>query len=88
MIRKIQAKGNMVEIVSDQNGSVLIGRREALHRARAIVGVDKDSQWLCEALIDAANDAKVNDGGRPYTSANLELWKATASREASHAGLK
>jgi hypothetical protein len=81
MIRKIKAKGNMVEITSDENGAVLIGRREALHRARAIVGIDKDAQWLCEALITAANEAKINDDGQPYSSQSLELWKATASDE-------
>jgi len=85
MIRKIAAKGNMVEITSDENGSELINRREALNRARGIIGLDKDSEWLVEALIKAANQARINDPdvGKPYSSESMELFLKTAKEEAA-----
>ena len=82
MIRKIQAKGNRVEIVSDESGSQTITRKEALHRAKAVIGMDRDSQWLVEALVKAANEAKINDDGKPYDSQSMELLLKTASAAA------
>ena len=85
MITKIKARGHMVEITSDEHGPQLISRREALVRAQAVLGMDRDSEWLCEALINAANEAKINEDGKGYSSANLELWKSTAAEEARKA---
>jgi len=83
MIRKIRSRGNMVEIISDEKGSELIARREALLRAKAIIGMDKDSTWLVEALIKAANEAKVEEDGKPYDSRNMELMQSVAAEEAA-----
>lgn len=82
MIRKIRARGNMVELISDEKGSELIGRREALLRAKAIIGLDRDSVWLVEALISAANAAKIEEDGQPYDSRNMELMQSVAQQEA------
>ena len=82
MIRKIAAKGNMVAITSDEDGEVLIRRREALQRAKAIVGIDRDSEWLVEQFVKAANQARINDLGEPYDSDAMELLLKTASEEA------
>ena len=73
----------MVEIISDEKGSELIQRREALLRAKAIIGMDKDSAWLVEALIKAANEAKMEDDGVPYDSRNMELMQSVAAEEAA-----
>ena len=85
MIRAIKARGHMVEILSDENGSELINRKEALHRAKAIIGIDQDSPWLVEALIKAANQAKQNDpdDGKPYDSESMELLMKTASDQSA-----
>jgi len=84
MIRDIKARGHMVEILSDESGSELISRKEALHRAKAIIGLDKDSPWLVEALVKAANQARINDPdyGKPYNSESMELLLKTANDEA------
>ena len=82
MIRKIAAKGNMVEITSDENGAVLIDRREALKRAKAIIGIDKDSQWLVEALVKAANEARITETGKGYKSESMDLLMKTAADQA------
>lgn len=85
MITKIAAKGPMVNIISDEvPDGQLIARREALKRAKAIIGMDKHSEWLIEQLIAAANQAKINDpdDGQPYPSESMELFLKTAKVEA------
>ena len=82
MIKKIAAKGYMVEITSEEDGAVLIDRREALKRAKAIIGVDRDSEWLVEHLVKAANEARINDLGTGYDSAQMNLLLKTAKEEA------
>jgi len=86
MISKIEAKGPMVNIISDEiPAGQLITRDEALKRAKAILGMDKDSEWLVEALIKAADQARINDPkyGKPYPSQNVKLFLATAKLEAA-----
>ena len=76
MIRSIKAKGNMVLIKSDENGDELIGRREALMRARAIAGMDEKAAGFAESLILAADEAMKNEtGGEGYGGEALEQFK-------------
>jgi hypothetical protein len=82
MISKIRAKYDMVEIVSP-DGSTLISRKEALMRAKAVIGMDKEAADLVEALVLAANEAKINETGKPYDSRNLELMIKTAREESN-----
>ena len=85
MITKIEAKGPMVNIISDETPmGQLVHRREALKRAEAIIGMDKDSEWLVEAFVEAANQARINDPnyGEPYPSEKVALFLKTAKKEA------
>lgn len=86
MIIKIEARGPMVNIISDEVPvGQLITRNEALKRAKAIIGMDKDSEWLVEAFIKAANQARINDPEvrAPYPSKHMELFLATARQAAA-----
>jgi hypothetical protein len=80
MIRSIQARGHMVEIKSDENGTQLITRKEALQRARGIIGLDDQAQDFVEALVKAADDARFNETGRRYSSKNKEALLAVAAQ--------
>jgi len=83
MITKITSKGNMVNIISDEiPRGQLISKREALKRAKAIIGMDKDSEWLVEELVKASNQAHINETGVPYPSSSMDLLLATAKAEA------
>ena len=85
MITKIEAKGPMVNIISDEAPQgQLIDRREALKRAEAIIGMDRDSEWLVEAFVKAANQARINDPKfrQPYPSDKVALFLKTAKQEA------
>jgi hypothetical protein len=82
MIRRIQSKAHMVEIVADE-GTSLISRKEALYRAKAIIGMDKISMWLVEGLVKAANEAKIYEDGTPYKSDSLDLLLNVAQKEAN-----
>ena len=72
----------MVCIKSSENGSQLIGRKEAILRAQAILGLDKASQDLVEALLMAANEARKNDIGVGYDSKDLTAIMTAAKLQA------
>lgn len=72
MITSIKAKGPMVAVVSDDDGEVLITRKEALLRARAI-NHDKTARDLVEALIKAADEARRNAAGLGYQSKDKDM---------------
>lgn len=79
-IRSIKAKGNMVEVTDTNGVSILIQRKEALYRARAIsVNHDAAADYLIEMFIDAVNQARINDPefGEPYSSASMKMLLAT-----------
>lgn len=78
----------MVEIQSDEDGSRLIGRREAILRAKAIIdnlqkGSLSEGLDIAEALLRAAADAKKKDPSdpRPYHGRNFDLWLKLGRQE-------
>ena len=82
-LKSITASGHMVSINTYDKGSELISRKEALYRARAVVGMDRESEDLVEALIKAANQARINEVGVGYSSRNMEALLRKARIEAS-----
>ena len=73
-IRSIEASGHMVKITSPERGEELIDRREALLRAQAIIGMDEQSAEFTASLIKAANQARINELGHPYSSQDLAAF--------------
>ena len=66
-VKHIRARGYFVEITSDENGARLIQRKDAIIRARALNNMraeDPEAGDLCEAFLQAASEAYVNEHGR------------------------
>lgn len=83
-LHSITARGHMVCIKSSENGSQLISRKEALHRAQAIIGLDQASQDLVDALLTAADQARKNEFGKGYESSDLAAIRNAAKLQAVH----
>jgi hypothetical protein len=77
-LQSIRAKGSMVELVLSDNTTSLIRRDEAIHRAKAIIAIDKNSQGLVAALVTAADQARKNETGQGYAPEKLQMLLAVA----------
>jgi hypothetical protein len=74
-----------VEILDSDNVHTMITRREALHRARALVSGGSTRMDLIEALVKSANEARKNELGSGYSSAAMEMMLKTAQNSTAQA---
>lgn len=90
MITKIEAKGPVVVITSDLRGDEIISRKEALLRIDALLGMDKTDRMadMLEALINACNQARINELGMGYNPASLENLRAKIRKGQQEAKLR
>ena len=88
-ISKIVAKQEYVCIIDVSGNEKVISRKEALYRANAVMGIDKDSQELVDHLLCAADTAmryaQEKDGvsATGYNSKALDMIRAAAKDEAA-----
>lgn len=73
-IRSIEASGHMVKITDSDGIESLVNRKEALLRAQAVIGLDGPAAELTANLIKAANQARINELGYPYSSRELDAF--------------
>jgi hypothetical protein len=72
-IKRIYADHTIV-VIEEYNGrKTPLDRKEALFRAGAVMGLDKDGENLGVALVDAVVEAKKNTGN-PYTIKALQKF--------------
>ena len=80
---RVRLTSNWIDTATNETGTSFedLTRREALTRAFGIVGLDKSAQDLVEAIIRAANQARINELGQPYDSKQMELLLKTAAAQ-------
>jgi hypothetical protein len=85
-IKKVEAVGGMVRIVSSNGDSETITRKEALLRAAAVSGSgDSEIEDIREELIKACQKAKTHSTGKPYASVFVDqLLKVKTPRAAAN----
>lgn len=88
-ISKIVAKQEYVCVIDITGNEKVISRKEAILRARAVMGIDKDAQELVDHLLRAADTAmryaQEKDGvpAIGYSSKALDMIRAVAKDEAA-----